>query len=58
MDNYREALTAGEHLMKRVDAEVLSCGLSVTGGTSPHRIGAVQAFRVSARSGSGCSQKS
>lgn len=43
VDNYRVALTAGEPLVKRVDAEVLSCGLTVTGSTSPNQIGAVQA---------------
>ncbi|MGW5232071.1 DUF6551 family protein [Streptomyces nodosus] len=43
VDNYRVALTAGEPLVTRVDAEVKSCGLTVTGSTSPNQIGAVQA---------------
>ncbi|MET8102220.1 DUF6551 family protein [Streptomyces sp. NPDC005236] len=43
VDNYRVALTAGEPLVTRVDAEVRSCGLTVTGSTSPNQVGAVQA---------------
>lgn len=43
VDNYRVALTAGDELVARIDAEVLSCGLTVTGSTSANQIGAVQA---------------
>ncbi|UUU38443.1 DUF6551 family protein [Streptomyces sp. NBC_00162] len=43
VDNYRVALTAGEPLVTRVDAEVVSCGLTVTGSSSPNQVGAVQA---------------
>ncbi|MER6405941.1 DUF6551 family protein [Streptomyces viridosporus] len=43
VDNYRVALTAGEPLVMRIDAEVKSCGLTVTGSSSPNQIGAVQA---------------
>ncbi|MET8831597.1 DUF6551 family protein [Streptomyces sp. NPDC004610] len=44
VDNYRVALTAGEPLVTRVNAEVESCGLTVTGSTSPNQVGAVQAI--------------
>lgn len=43
VDNYRVALTAGEPLVTRVNAEVESCGLTVTGSSSPNQVGAVQA---------------
>ncbi|MBS2964776.1 hypothetical protein KGA66_17085 [Actinocrinis puniceicyclus] len=43
VDNYRVALTAKDKLVTRIDDEVLSCGLTVTGSTSANQIGAVQA---------------
>ncbi|CAL9632880.1 hypothetical protein SUDANB176_06130 [Streptomyces sp. enrichment culture] len=42
-DNYRVALKAGEPLVTRIDAEVRSCGLTVTGSSTVNQVGAVQA---------------
>jgi hypothetical protein len=43
VDNFRVALTAGDELVTRINNEVESCGLTVTGSTSANQIGAVQA---------------
>ncbi|MFJ8573583.1 DUF6551 family protein [[Kitasatospora] papulosa] len=43
-DNFRVAITASDPLATRVQDEVKSCGLEVAAGTSPNRVGAVQAL--------------
>ncbi|MEU4147899.1 DUF6551 family protein [Streptomyces parvulus] len=45
-ENFKVAVTAGELEAVKIDADVRSCGLHVSGGTSKEGIAAIQALKV------------